>query len=197
MPAISALSGNLGLQASSNTIRGLGTGMEIGISWLFEAAHGSVLGHIGKSNYLSNMRRELRSGLVTASLLSSVLAAVAVIWSFTDKDNASILSTWAACSENSKPVVSQGPRTSICVWRSDISWHLDLNDGLNSKWGRNAHCGRISFWNCKSNVLNINVIQCPGEYVKIGPSQDCWSPWDCFSGYCWSVLSPRGQLCNI
>ena len=26
MPAISALSGNLGLQASSNTIRGLGTG---------------------------------------------------------------------------------------------------------------------------------------------------------------------------
>ena len=29
MPAISALSGNLGLQASANTIRGLGTGEEI------------------------------------------------------------------------------------------------------------------------------------------------------------------------
>ena len=29
MPAISALSGNLGLQASANTIRGLGTGEQL------------------------------------------------------------------------------------------------------------------------------------------------------------------------
>ncbi len=98
MPAISALSGNLGLQASSNTIRGLGTGMCWNSSVILVASD-SFKGHIGKSNYLSNMRRELRSGLVTASLLSSVLAAVAVIWSFTDKDNASILSTWGNWSE--------------------------------------------------------------------------------------------------
>lgn len=63
------------------------------ISCVRQAAIDSLKGHIGKSNYMSNMRRELKSGLVTASLLSSVLAAVAVIWSFTDKDNANILST--------------------------------------------------------------------------------------------------------
>ena len=35
MPAISALSGNLGLQASSNTIRGLGTGKKKQYSFTF------------------------------------------------------------------------------------------------------------------------------------------------------------------
>jgi len=41
MPAISALSGNLGLQASANTIRGLGTG------------------HIPSSKYCSNITKEV------------------------------------------------------------------------------------------------------------------------------------------
>ncbi len=41
MPAISALSGNLGLQASANTIRGLGTG------------------HIPASKYCSNITKEV------------------------------------------------------------------------------------------------------------------------------------------
>jgi Mg/Co/Ni transporter MgtE len=43
MPAISALSGNLGLQASANTIRGLGTG------------------HIPPSKYCSNITKEVNN----------------------------------------------------------------------------------------------------------------------------------------
>jgi magnesium transporter len=42
MPAISALSGNLGLQASANTIRGLGTG------------------HILPNKYCANIVKEVR-----------------------------------------------------------------------------------------------------------------------------------------
>ena len=47
--------------------------------------------HIHPGNYVSNMVREIRSGLVTATLLASVLAGVAVVWSYCDRDNQHIL----------------------------------------------------------------------------------------------------------
>ena len=76
MPAISALSGNLGLQASSNTIRGLGTG------------------HISKDQYCSNILKEIKSGLITSSLVSFTLSTIATVWSYNDKDNTKILNSF-------------------------------------------------------------------------------------------------------
>jgi len=64
MPAISALSGNLGLQASANTIRGLGTG------------------HIRRKKYCANIMREIKSGLLAASLVAAVIAVVGTVWSY-------------------------------------------------------------------------------------------------------------------
>ena len=146
------------------------------------------------------MRRELRSGLVTASLLSSVLAAVAVIWSFTDKDNASILSTWAAWSENSKPVSQlchRDPEHPF-VFGGVIflgTWVSMMVSTVNGAGTPIVVGSAFETLNLISAIYIL--IQCLGEYVKIRPSQDCWSPWDCLSRYCWSVLSPWGQLCNI
>merc|ERR1712032_1536183 len=72
MPAISALSGNLGLQASANTIRGLGTG------------------HIPETAYASNVLKEVKSGLVAATLAAAVMAAVGASWCFLDPDSEQI-----------------------------------------------------------------------------------------------------------
>ena len=72
MPAISALSGNLGLQASSNTIRGLGTG------------------HIDSDHYISNIKKEIKSGLLAATLAASVMSLIGGLWSYLDKDNKDI-----------------------------------------------------------------------------------------------------------
>ena len=92
MPAISALSGNLGLQAGSNTIRGLCTGEPQTDSVDIRVDNYRYCpGHIHPGNYVSNMVREIRSGLVTATLLASVLAGVAVVWSYCDRDNQHIL----------------------------------------------------------------------------------------------------------
>ena len=97
MPAISALSGNLGLQASSNAIRGLGTGKninQVNTNWLWIIT-GTLqyhsLGHISSSHYTSNIYKEIKSGLVTATLLSLVLSCIAVVWSYSDKDNVKII----------------------------------------------------------------------------------------------------------
>ena len=75
MPAISALSGNLGLQASANTIRGLGTG------------------HISSHKYLSNVVKEVKSGLLTASTTAAIIAGVGALWAYLDTDNAKINKT--------------------------------------------------------------------------------------------------------
>jgi len=72
MPAISALSGNLGLQASANTIRGLGTG------------------HIPETAYASNVLKEVKSGLVAATLAAAVMATVGASWCFLDPDSEQI-----------------------------------------------------------------------------------------------------------
>merc|ERR1711971_388866 len=69
MPTISALSGNLGLQASSNMVRGLGTG------------------HVVPDQYCYQIWKEVRSGVVSSMILSSVMAIISIIWSFIqDKD---------------------------------------------------------------------------------------------------------------
>jgi len=75
MPAISALSGNLGLQASSNTIRGLGTG------------------HILKDKYGENICKEIKSGLVAASVAAIVMSLIGGTWAYLDHDNIEIIRT--------------------------------------------------------------------------------------------------------
>ena len=56
--------GNLGLQAGSNTTRGLGTG------------------HIVPGQYMANIWKEVKSGLVSATILSLVLFGIATTWSY-------------------------------------------------------------------------------------------------------------------
>ena len=75
MPAISALSGNLGLQASANTIRGLGTG------------------HIDKSTYFSNMWKEIKSGFLSATIIATVICFIGTLWAYSDEDNKHINET--------------------------------------------------------------------------------------------------------
>ena len=75
MPAISALSGNLGLQASANTIRGLGTG------------------HIDQGKYFSNMWKEVKSGFLSATIIATTICAIGTLWAYSDADNAAILET--------------------------------------------------------------------------------------------------------
>ena len=90
MPTISALSGkmirnkqilthiihllgNLGLQAGSNTTRGLGTG------------------HIVPGQYMANVWKEVKSGLVSATILSLGLFVIAATWSYVGTDDADII----------------------------------------------------------------------------------------------------------
>ena len=49
------ISGNLGLQAGSNTIRGLGTG------------------HIMRGEFRKNIAREIKSGIISATLLAIIM----------------------------------------------------------------------------------------------------------------------------
>ncbi|XP_023331015.1 uncharacterized protein LOC111703346 [Eurytemora carolleeae] len=69
MPAISALSGNLGLQASANTIRGLATG------------------HITPKSYGSNILKEIKSGLISATFVAVVMSTIGTTWTYFDQDS--------------------------------------------------------------------------------------------------------------
>ena len=53
--------GNLGLQAGANTIRGLGTG------------------HIRKDDFCTNLAKEMKSGLVCASIIAFTIAVVGTL----------------------------------------------------------------------------------------------------------------------
>ena len=90
MPAISALSGNLGLQASANTIRGLGTGERSGGN-TFQTIGGQLPGHIDSTQYFSNMMKEMRSGVLTATLVASALSVIAGVWAYSDTANKEII----------------------------------------------------------------------------------------------------------
>ena len=72
MPAISALSGNLGLQAGSNTIRGLATGQ------------------IKEGEFQRNLTKELKSGCLCATWIASVIGTVGTVWCYLDNDTADI-----------------------------------------------------------------------------------------------------------
>ncbi len=63
MPVISAVSGNVGLQAAAIVVRGLDTG------------------HVSLENWTHAVRRELLAALSIALVAGTALAAVAVIWS--------------------------------------------------------------------------------------------------------------------
>lgn len=63
MPVISAVSGNVGLQAAAIVVRGLDTG------------------HVSLANWASAVRRELMTALTIALIAGCALAAVATIWS--------------------------------------------------------------------------------------------------------------------
>jgi len=63
MPVISAVSGNVGLQAAAIVVRGLDTG------------------HVSLENWAHAVRRELLTALSIAAVAGAVLAAVAVVWS--------------------------------------------------------------------------------------------------------------------
>jgi magnesium transporter len=63
MPVISAVSGNVGLQAAAIVVRGLDTG------------------HVSLSNWANAVRRELMTALTIAAISGFALAVVAMIWS--------------------------------------------------------------------------------------------------------------------
>ncbi len=63
MPVISAVSGNVGLQAAAIVVRGLDTG------------------HVSLDNWANAVRRELMTALTIALIAGCLLAAVATIWS--------------------------------------------------------------------------------------------------------------------
>jgi magnesium transporter len=63
MPVISAVSGNVGLQAAAIVVRGLDTG------------------HVSLANWAEAVRRELLAALSIAIVAGAILALVAVVWS--------------------------------------------------------------------------------------------------------------------
>jgi magnesium transporter len=63
MPVISAVSGNVGLQAAAIVVRGLDTG------------------HVSLSNWATAVRRELMTALTIALIAGCSLAVVAIVWS--------------------------------------------------------------------------------------------------------------------
>jgi magnesium transporter len=63
MPVISAVSGNVGLQAAAIVVRGLDTG------------------HVSLANWAGAVRRELMTALTIALIAGGVLAIVAMVWS--------------------------------------------------------------------------------------------------------------------
>ncbi len=63
MPVISAVSGNVGLQAAAIVVRGLDTG------------------HVSLHAWAETIRRELLAALLIAGAAGAVLAAVAIVWS--------------------------------------------------------------------------------------------------------------------
>src|SRR5215471_3249329 len=63
MPVISAVSGNVGLQAAAIVVRGLDTG------------------HISLNEWARAVRRELATAFSLAAVMGTVVAVVAIVWS--------------------------------------------------------------------------------------------------------------------
>ena len=60
--------GNLGLQAGSNTIRGLGTG------------------HIKRGEFQRNIGREVKSGVISATIIAITIGVIGALWSYYAND---------------------------------------------------------------------------------------------------------------
>ena len=50
-----------------------------------------LAGHIDSSGYFSNLMKELRSGVLTATLVASALSVIAGVWAYSDTDNKEII----------------------------------------------------------------------------------------------------------
>jgi len=114
MPAISALSGNLGLQASANTIRGLGTGA------------------ITPKNYKSNILKEIKSGLISASIVAIVISSIAMIWAYVDAPAESIKTELMFSEERLMPNRSVNFMQDISVRIAEIQSKLQDYEDLNT-----------------------------------------------------------------
>lgn len=59
----------MGLQACSNTVRGLGTG------------------HIARGSFGKNIKKEVKSGLISATIIALTIGVIGTIWSTVVKEN--------------------------------------------------------------------------------------------------------------
>ena len=163
MPAISALSGNLGLQASANTIRGIGTG-DIWLENLTQIQIISHSGQINSSSYLSNMWKEIKSGLLSATIVATIICAIGTLWAYSDGDNAEINKTWIMKMIQVKPwpCLFQRSRASIRVWECVVHGNLDINDDSLCQW----------IW-CSN--LGDQIIEIIWNQQDVCFRQDCWT----------------------
>ena len=50
-------------------------------------------GHIQAGGYLANMGKEVRSGLVTATIIAAIVGTIGCTWAYADADNSEIIRT--------------------------------------------------------------------------------------------------------
>ena len=62
-----------------------------GFQKIFQTVGGHLPGHIDSSQYFSNMMKEIRSGVLTATLVASAISVIAGVWAYTDTDNKEII----------------------------------------------------------------------------------------------------------
>ena len=51
----------------------------------------SILGHIDSSRYLSNVVKEIKSGVLTATVVAFTLSLISAVWAYSDSDNKEII----------------------------------------------------------------------------------------------------------
>ena len=54
---------------------------------------GTIAGHIDSSHYVSNIKKEIKSGLLAATVAATVMSLIGGTWSYLDKDNRDINKT--------------------------------------------------------------------------------------------------------
>ena len=53
----------------------------------------TIAGHIDSDHYVSNIKKEIKSGLLAATLAATVMSLIGGTWSYLDKDNKDINKT--------------------------------------------------------------------------------------------------------
>ena len=64
-----------------------------GVWEIFQTVGGQLPGHIDSSQYFTNVMKEMRSGVLTATLMASTISVIAGVWAYTDTDNKEIIET--------------------------------------------------------------------------------------------------------